>query len=384
MRLIDNPELLDRALEVLSACDSAAVDTEADSLHHYAEKLCLVQISTPDDDLVIDPLAGLDLGPLCRLLEEKKLVFHGADFDIRMLKKSSGFEPKEIFDTLLAAQLLGYEKQGLADLVARHYDVTLSKANQKADWSRRPLGDDLLKYAANDTHYLLPLRAKLRGELEALGREGWHRQSCHRLRESLANWEENPVAEEDEWRIKGSKALKGKALVILKALWTWREEEAKKKDRPRFKIVNGEYLIDVARWSSENPGRDIALWPDAPRNIRGTYREVINAVIKQSEHLPPVEPYKRTFSGPKKRWGNRESERFQALREAREKIAAELKIRPSLLATNAVLELVSSDPPIDRRAMKDSGFFMPWQAEVLAGRFLEILHASRQAGHGAP
>lgn len=374
MKLIDSPELLGRALEALSACDSAAVDTEADSLHHYVEKLCLVQISTPDDDFVIDPLGGLDLGPLSRLLEEKRLVFHGADFDIRMLKKSSGFQPREIFDTMLAAQLLGYEKQGLADLVARHYGVALSKANQKADWSRRPLEAPLLKYAANDTHYLLPLRAQLQGELEALGRADWHRQSCAKLLESLAHWKENSVADEDEWRIKGSKALKGRALVILKALWTWREEEARRKDRPRFKIVNGEHLVDIARWSSENPGQDIALWPDAPRNIRGNYRDAVNELIKKAEQLPPVEPYKRPSSGLKKRWGNRESERFLALKEAKEKIATELKIRSSLLATNAVLELLSSDPPADRRAMETGGLFMPWQVEILAERFLEILH----------
>ena len=158
-----------------------AVDTEADSLHHYIEKLCLVQVSVPEEDMVIDPLVSLDLKPLVELLNRKSLILHGADFDIRILKRFYAFEPREIFDTMIAAQLLGYEKQGLADLAEKHCGVVLSKSAQKADWSVRPLNEKLLLYAANDTHYLLPLRAKLQEELEALGRDGWHRQSCAKL-----------------------------------------------------------------------------------------------------------------------------------------------------------------------------------------------------------
>ena len=247
MNYLSTPEEILEAARSVARSPWAAVDTEADSLHHYVEKLCLLQITTPDGDLVVDPLAGADLQPLVSALAGKPLTLHGADFDIRLLKRFYSFEPRMIFDTLLAAQLLGYDKQGLADLAKKHCGVVLPKAGQKADWSRRPLEEDLLVYAANDTHHLPLIRSRMEEELAALGRTSWQTQSCARLLKSLQETRPDRKDPDAAWQIKGSRALRGRALTLLRELWLWREEEAKRRDRPSFKVLNSEYLVQLAQ-----------------------------------------------------------------------------------------------------------------------------------------
>mgnify|MGYP001077099340 CR=1 FL=1 len=143
-----------------------ALDTEADSLHHYFEKVCLIQLAAGEESAIVDPLCGMDLSALLALLTCKPLILHGADYDLRMMRLTFGFLPEgEVFDTMLAARLLGYEEFGLASLVERFFGVRLSKGGQKSDWSRRPLSESQLRYAGDDTRYLLPLAARLREEM---------------------------------------------------------------------------------------------------------------------------------------------------------------------------------------------------------------------------
>ena len=376
MNYVQTPAALERAVRSIAESDWAAVDCEADSLHHYIEKLCLVQASIPGEDFVIDPLAGLDLLPLVRVFAAKPLVLHGADFDLRILKRFYGVVPQNIFDTMIAAQLLGYEKQGLADLAFRHCGVLLPKSAQKADWSQRPLDGKLLAYAANDTHYLKVIRSVMEKELEALGRLEWLRQCCERLVKSIAQSKEKPEPDR-QWQIKGSKALKGKALTILKALWDWREEEARRRDRPSFKVMNSETLVEIAQWIHDKPEADAASMPKAPRNLKGEHREAINRVVAAARHSPPVEwaaPAARARAGSE----GRKNKLFLALKSDREALAKELKIQPSLLATNAVLEMIISESPRDPAALARLGCLMPWQLDLVGGRFLKAIHAPHQ------
>ena len=376
MKYIDSPESLDEAVHTIRSSSWAAVDTEADSLHHYVEKLCLVQVSVPGEDFVIDPLHSLDLGPLVRVLNEKFLILHGADFDIRILKKNSGFNPRTLFDTMIAAQLLGYEKQGLADLTLKHCGVALSKSSQKADWSLRPLPDKLLAYAANDTHYLDPVYQCLRSELSSLGRLGWHEEACRKLLETLSTKKEAGDEEIPRWQIKGSKGLKGRALTLLKRLWQWREEEARRRDKPSFKILNSEILIEIAEWVDKNPAADVSLLPNAPRNVKGEHRDILNRLIEEAKSLPPaVYTEKRKRAGEKIKWGAKENEKLTALKTERERLAKELHLTPSLLATNATLEKLLQKPPQNERELSDRNYLMSWQAELVAEGFLKILNA---------
>ena len=372
MKYVSSQEQVSEVVRSVQRSAWAAVDTEADSLHHYIEKLCLLQITTPDDDFVIDPLASADLQPLASALESKSLILHGADFDIRILKRFYAFTPREIFDTMIASQLLGYDKQGLADLAKKHCDVSLPKAGQKADWSRRPLTQELLVYAANDTHYLPVIKARLEAELEEKGRLSWLSQNCARLLKALNNPKAEKKDREHAWQIKGSRLLGGPALTLLKEFWNWREEEAKRRDRPSFKVLNSEYLIDMAQWVEKHPGADIREWGAAPRNVKKEHAEAINRIIAGVAHVPQAVFVKHDRPRPDKKWGEKESKKLGALKELRQKRATELGLVPGNLATNTALEAVVEAAPQRPEDLEKLDSLLPWQIEALGRELLDI------------
>ena len=187
----------------LAGAERIAVDTEADSLHCYFEKLCLIQISVPDCDALVDPLAGFSLDPLFGVFATKLLVFHGADYDLRLLRRSEQFGVREIFDTMIAARLTGITEFNLGALVQKFFGVTLPKGSQKANWARRPLTQQMSEYALNDTRYLLRLADKLEAELRALGRWEWFEQSCAKAVRTSQSTRERDL--ENAWRITGAR-----------------------------------------------------------------------------------------------------------------------------------------------------------------------------------
>ena len=349
------------------------MDTEADSLHHYIEKLCLVQISVPGQDFIIDPLAAFDLRPLMLILEKKPLIFHGADFDMRILKKSFNFNPVSIFDTMIAAQLLGYEKMGLADLAYRHCGVVLPKGAQKADWSQRPLDGDLLVYAAGDTHYLRFITDKMTEELEDKGRTAWHRQACEKLVRTIQSSKEGKADPDAEWQIKGSKILKGASLTILREIWYWREAEARKKDRPPFKVLNADIMIDISVWAAENSSTDVAMMPKAPRPLRNEYRDSLNEAILKAKASPPAIFKRRSESLKPKFWSEESKLKLGLLKTERDRLGKELSLQSSLLATNAILETLALELPKNIESLESLACMMPWQIEVAGPSFLKII-----------
>ncbi len=361
---------------MIAASPWAAIDTEGDSLHHYLEKMCLLQISVKGGNFVIDPLIPLDLSPLAKVLNEKFLLFHGADFDVRMFKKTTAgvFQPQKMFDTLLAAQLLGYERCGLADLTEKICGLRLSKAAQKADWSRRPLTQDLLEYASGDTSHLEKICAQMKKELIKLGRLTWHEQSCARL---LKNLNEQPLETKEDplrWQLRGSKELSPRALTYLRELWNWRESEASRLDRPSFKVLNTDYLLSMASWAAQNPGQDITEWKEAPRHLHRQYRDSINSTLKSAQEMPETLFVTADRAGKARRLRSSEEDKFGRLKEERLRLSKELRIQPSILATNALLEAMIRELPKDLEAMKAIEGILPWQAEVVAETFTKILH----------
>src|ERR1051326_6659458 len=223
-QVINTEQKLERFLPILKATTWVAVDTEAESLHAYPEKVCLIQISTPSGDELIDPLAPINLGPLLDALSGHELIMHGADYDLRLLEKHHRFIPSAIFDTMLAARLLGLSQFSLSHLVEKYLGVKLEKGAQKANWALRPLTERMERYARNDTHYLKPLADRLKDELQAKGRLAWHAESCARLIVDCTR--ERPADMDSVWRIKGSHLLGRPALAVLRELWQWREREA--------------------------------------------------------------------------------------------------------------------------------------------------------------
>ena len=348
-RLVTTSNELVDLLKKIAPAFRVAVDTEADSLHSYREKLCLVQISVPGHDFVVDPLSDLDLASLRRDLEDKEIVLHGADFDLRMLRRGLNFRARKIFDTVIAARLLGIREFSLAALVRQYFGVELPKGSQKANWARRPLPKRMVEYAINDTHYLLPLAEKLETELEQRGRLEWFRQSCRRAIEQSAV---ERVRDEDEvWRIRGAGALRGKAAAVLRELWQWREKEAEAVDRPAFHILQNHELLESAE--SFVAGR-VPDYRHFSERRRQTFRQAAERALKLPEKEWPI--WQRHFG---KRPSAEMLRRTDELRQRRDRAARDLKLEPAFVASRGALEAIATE------SARAEDLLVPWQRALL-------------------
>jgi ribonuclease D len=329
--------------------ERVAVDTEADSLHCYFEKLCLIQLTFDGQDYLVDPLAPVDLQPLCTALAGKEIVLQGMDFDLRLLRRTLNFAVREVFDTVIAARMLGLVEFSLAALVQQYFGVTLAKGSQKANWARRPLPPAMEAYAKNDTHFLLPLAAKMEEQMQALGRTEWFRQSCQRaLEQTSVTRERDP---DEAWRIAGSGTLPGRAGAVLRAIWRWRDSEAQQADRPAFHILQNSAMIEAAKKfvAGETPEfRHLS-----ERRRRG-FLEAARAALELPEAAWPQKPPRgirtRTRDFDKK---------VEELKRRRDQHAKELALEPSFIAPRNALEALAADPS------RSEIVLVPWQRELL-------------------
>ena len=350
--MIDTEQRLAAFLPVLQAATWVAVDTEADSLHAYPEKVCLVQISTASGDRLIDPLARLNLDPLLRALSGHELIMHGADYDLRLLRKHHEFVPRAIFDTMLAARLLGVRQFGLSHLVERYLKVKLEKGAQKANWALRPLTPRMEVYARNDTHYLKPLADRLRSELEAAGRLAWHQESCARLIADSAH--QRPADTDSVWRLKGSHLLGRPALAVLRELWWWREAEAIAANKPPFFVMSHQALVNIAGAAAGSQPFE----PFLPKHFSDRRRGGLTKAVAHGLSLSP-ERHPRIVRNTSRRPSEGERHRFDELQKRRDAHGAALGIDPTLIASRGML----SDLAHDRD--KHHGELMDWQRALL-------------------
>jgi ribonuclease D len=339
-------------IDALRGSPWIALDTEADSLHAYPEKLCLIQLSHAGGDVLIDPLTSSSLAPLLDHLAGRTLIVHGGDFDLRLLRRCRGFVAAEIFDTAIAAQLLGRPRHGLRDLVAEFLGVQLHKGSQRADWSRRPLSAQMIAYAQNDTRYLSPLSEQLEAQLHERGRLAWHREACARLVKTCARASAPDPAR--AWRIKGSSPLGPRALAALHELWGWREAEALRLDRPPYFVLSHELLLTIAERAGR--GDDIGELPSA---IRARQRGELAAVLARVAALPETALPERERPERPARPSAELVRRSEALRRLRDQRAAELEIEPTLIASKAEITALAEDWE------RGVAGLMTWQAELL-------------------
>ncbi len=345
--MISTPEHLADFTSRLDTHKVIGLDTEADSLHSYYEKVCLVQVCSPDGYFLVDPLAeGLDLSVFYASLTAHTLIIHGADYDLRLLGRHPSFAATEIFDTSIAARFLGLEQIGYAALVQKFFDVTLCKASQRADWGRRPLPPRMEEYALNDVRYLLPLAEILENQLKELGRWEWYDQSRDAMVQSAREPRERDL--ENAWRVNGSSKLAPREAAVLRALWHWRDAEASAWDRPTFHVISNDRMIDAACAAVAGQKFEVHRMPP-PRYAR--MKEALRAALDLPESEWPVFERER-----KARPSGAACRLFEKLREKRDTVARELALDPSLIASRLTLMSV---------AQQNCARLLPWQRDLL-------------------
>jgi ribonuclease D len=349
--VIDSDGKLSEFLPKLRAAGWVAMDTEADSLHAYPEKLCLLQISTAEGDDLIDPLAAIDLQPLWPALRQQQLLFHGADYDLRLLRKKHDFAPHRIFDTMLASRLLGEREFGLFHLVRKYLGVTLEKGSQKADWATRPLTPRMAAYARNDTHYLKPLSDIIREQLCQKQRLSWLEQSCARL---IADCSRPAQPDPDlVWRIKGCHTLSRRGLAVLREVWRWREQEAVGGNRPPYFVLSHETLIQIAATTGHGQIDDLLPRRFSPRRKDGLLEAIQKgAAVASVEQPHPLRPAARRQTEAERR-------RCLELEQRRNACATRLGLDPTLIASRATLAALAHDWNAHQEELMD------WQRELL-------------------
>ncbi len=326
--MIDTEPKLAGFLEHLRAATWVAVDTEADSLHAYPEKVCLIQVSTVAGDELVDPLSNLDLTPFLETLGGRELLMHGADYDLRLLEKHHRFIPASIFDTMLAARLIGEPHFGYSALVEKFLGVKLEKGPQKANWAIRPLTERMAHYARNDTHYLKPLVERLKTTLAEKGRLAWQQESCARLIADCT--QPRPDDSDSAWRIKGSHLLGCPALAVLRELWRWRESEAIAANRPPFFVMNHETVVNLAATAAAQT----PVEPLFPRHLSERRRSGVVVAIARGLAVPP-ENHPHFPPRLSQRPTAAEHKRSLELQTVRDRHAQELGIDPTLIVTPA-------------------------------------------------
>lgn len=326
-----------------------AIDTEADSLHRYRESLCLIQFADRQRAVLIDPLAVPDLSPMGEYLKSATVWMHGADYDMTMLKRQFGALPAVVYDTQIGARLLGSRRFGLGDLVNEFFGVELSKSSQKADWGKRPLSAKMIEYALNDVHYLLEMGDMIVASLKEKGRYSWFEESCTAARQKVL---ERDDSKEECWRVQGSGKLNSYGLACLRALWHWRDEEAKTWDRPSFMVAPNRVLLE---WSIDlDSGKTVALPPHFRPDRAKRFEKALASVHETPEgEWPQRPPNKR-----RKRDRDFES-KVDELIKLRENTAAILDIDGSLISPRAVLESIAAGDS------QPSEVLLKWQLECL-------------------
>lgn len=344
--ITDSPGL-DRFLDAARSVERLALDTEADSLHCYFEKLCLIQIAMPGYAELLDPLAGVELPKFFECLGQKEVVFHGADYDLRLLNRHGNFAPGKIFDTMLAARLAGESQVGLAALVQKYFGVELSKASQKANWGQRPLSQQMIHYALNDVHHLLDLASILQEKLMQLGRMSWLEEWIERMVQAARNPREKDP--DQLWRIPGAAKLAPREQAVLRSLWFWRDAEAQAWDRPPFFVLSNSDLLRIAE-------KAVAGEPFSTPRFPSARRERFEINLQHALAIPPnAWPTRPKHVRPKSNpdFGSN----FDRIKSRRDAVARELGLEPSIIAPKAALEQIAGNG--------DASSLMSWQCELL-------------------
>lgn len=367
--IITTAARLAEVADILSHQTEFAADMEMDSLHHYREKVCLVQISTRQQSWLIDPLALSSLSPLAAPFANPEIVvvMHGSDYDIRSLHRDFGIEVANLFDTMIAARFLKIAEFGLAALLRARFGIELDKKYQKADWSKRPLSSEMCAYAAADTSDLLPLYDQFRVELEHKGRLEWLEEEGRLVCQARVTEKDGPLF----LYCKGANKLRGHTLAILEELLQMRDRQAELLDRPPFKVLSADTLIEVAE-SRPRSMHDLSLVKGmTPGQLQRHGDGILSAVergIATPENRLPCFP-----RNGKKEVLERVKERLKNLKLWREQYCLELGLDPGVLAPNWLLEAVADTQSAAMEELDAIPGMREWQKRLFGADLIRIL-----------
>ncbi len=367
---LDTAQDVDVFLESVADTKAIALDTEGASFHKFVDRIYLLQLTTDARSAIIDPLPIGTPASLGRMLEDPKVevVFHDADYDLRLLHQDYGWRITNIFDTRIAAQLLGIPAFGLAALLEKYFGLKLDKKHQRADWSMRPLTPDMLDYAAHDTRHLLELRDLLRNELERKQRWAWAAEEFARLEGT--RWEpEDPGS--SFLRMKGARDLTRRELARLKELVAWRDGVASQLDRSTFRVMANEVLFETAR-SGATAKEQLAAIKGMPRGMLERQHGEILAAIATGDAVPESDLPRFPKSA---KWDKDPDfdAKVSALKTVRDDAAKRLELDPGVLCARDRLEAVARRVPRSTEELAEVKELRRWQADEMGAQFVKAL-----------
>src|SRR3954469_19496962 len=370
---LDKPVDVERFLGEISNVRELALDTEGASFHRFLDRIYLLQISTRERNAIIDPLPIGSPAKLGELLQNQdiEIVFHDADYDLRLLHQDYGWHVTNIFDTRVAAQLLGIKSFGLAALLEQFFDVKLDKKHQRADWSMRPLPQDMLEYAAQDTRYLLQLRDHMKSELERRGRWHWAEEEFSRLEGTRWEAEESM---EGFLRMKGARDLNRRELAVLREVANWRDTVAAQLDRATFRVMGNEVLLELARRAPRSVS-ELSAIKGMPKGMIERAGADIVAGIRCGMDAPEADLPKFPRG---QRWNKDRDfdDRVSRLKAVRDAAATRLELDPGVLCSRERLENIARSGALTLEDLKSVPDLRQWQIDQMGEGFLEALRAT--------
>ena len=370
-KMIDSRNELENFVRIIETEKVVGVDLEADSMYHFKEKVCLIQMAAPNINVLIDPLAIKDLSLLKPIFEKSDIckIFHGADYDVRSLYRDFCITIDNLFDTELASRFLGFPETGLEAVLKKKFDVTLDKKFQRKDWSRRPLPPDMIAYAAEDARYLLPLAESMKAELDEKNRLEWVYEEC----ELLSKVRPNSVNNQPLYlNFKGAGKLDSRSLAVLEALLGFRREIARIKDKPLFKIFGNRSLFELAGKKPLNLKQLEKTGALSARQIRMYGRGLLTVMqdaMSLSEDELPVYPRKKKA----RRVSLAVAGRIKALKNWRDKQAQRLAIDPALICSKALISAVAVQRPLKISELESIKEMKNWQRNEFGRDIVRVL-----------
>jgi len=363
---VDQTHKLHEVSDFLARQDILAVDTESNSLYAYQEQVCLLQFSTRKKDILIDPLALPDLSLLEPIFNSDRIlkVFHAAEYDLICLFRDYGFRFNYLFDTMIAARILGYQQVGLGSLLERFFGIQMNKKFQRANWGKRPLKRDMLEYARLDSRYLIPLQERLREELES---SGWWKLALEDFRRLTQNIEDTTESnEEDFWNLRNARDLSPEKAAILKSVFQFREAVAKDQNRPPFKVISHQGLIEIAQSPPKHLG-ELAKLPSISEQIIQRYGKGLMQAIHKGKNAPPE--YPPYYQRPQ----NAVLDRIEVLREWRKFAGRKLGVPSDVILPRDVVNRIGWEGPKCLDTLEKQMQDVPYRFERFGGEIMQTL-----------